>query len=707
VAAAAAVTAAAAAAKTADPDTAERLQDGRLKPASCTKRQRAVADGTVDAWRLQVQYRGSRISRFCRGPLEAACAYDLVQLVLYGAAASAGVCHFAADMYERQQVDAMAELLWHLQPSWKLRVQQQGTQQAAEHAARQAAQEAAAAAQAGAPTVAAQLAAGMMRGRCVTHYKASKRRPWQMQLWTNNHKVLYIKSFSSRLQACCAADLSRLAMYGPAAEQLNLPAATYTQQQVAAWRQLLQQEHPSWELAAEGADMPAQAAAVEQAMMAAAAAAAEAAARLAPAEAALFSGQQPPPRGSWVHKGRRCWSLDLQAGALIGNNRLWKAFSSGVDAACAADLARLAIQGHHASVAARLNFPAAVYTQLQVAAMAAYLRMKRPMLRLAAAADQDTSDACLRSSTAHSNSSSGDASSSTAVRETGPTAPLRRSAVQVAQRTALRAAADAAVAAVVAAAANAETAALFSGKHYLPRGTGVNCDRGRWRALITSAGDRPLSKPYSTCLEAACATDLARLALGKSLATNLPGSLYSDQQVAAMRELLLFERPGWQAAAEAAAAAAAASSSVSSSSSESISSSVQPQERGQAVVAAAVVQLAASMELLAANGQQQELLQQQQQQQQQQQSWRRQDTLGRSHAAATPQWGGKQALLVPLKQHPAQPAVQCAAMQQRLPVQQRSAVMVAGRRAVRPAQSCSSRSSRLGCRSPAALSWIR
>jgi hypothetical protein len=140
-----------------------------------------------------------------------------------------------------------------------------------------------------------------------------------------------------------------------------LPAATYTQQQVAVWRQLLQLQRPSWKLAEYDPAVAAEAA-VEQAMKVAVAAAAAAASVAAPDRVVLFSGEDAPPRGSWVVANHRGWCMSVHGRALQGSRMLRKHFgSSCVQAACAADLARLAIQGQEPAVLQCLNFPAAFY----------------------------------------------------------------------------------------------------------------------------------------------------------------------------------------------------------------------------------------------------------------------------------------------------------------------------------------------------------
>jgi hypothetical protein len=132
----------------------------------------------------------------------------------------------------------------------------------------------------------------------VTHTPASRFGPWRMALKPPGARSAAARHFSTRLEACCAADLARLAAFGPLAQNLHLPAALYTQQQVAAWQQLL---YPDGTPAVEFGQS------IERAADAAVVAAAEAAAAAAPAEAALFSGEQPPPRGSWVCFSDNTW----------------------------------------------------------------------------------------------------------------------------------------------------------------------------------------------------------------------------------------------------------------------------------------------------------------------------------------------------------------------------------------------------------------
>jgi hypothetical protein len=120
----------------------------------------------------------------------------------------------------------------------------------------------------------------------------------------------------------------------------------------------------------------------------------------------------------------------------------------------------------------------------------------------------------------------------------------------------VRAAADAAIAEAAAAtalAAPAEAALLATATARLHSTTGVSYFKGCWTATVSLTGNERLAKCFDTCLQAACAADLASLALGKAGYTNLPRSIYTGQQVAAMRALLLFERPGWAAALQRAA----------------------------------------------------------------------------------------------------------------------------------------------------------
>ncbi|KAF6256813.1 hypothetical protein COO60DRAFT_66341 [Scenedesmus sp. NREL 46B-D3] len=142
--AAAAVAAAVAAARARDPDTAQQLQDGSLKPAGSYRQRHFTKSGPCWRWCMQLRVGAVRASRSYGSPLEAACAYDLAQLALYGPAVAAGRFNFAAYVYEQQQVDAMAELLWQKRPSWQVAAQQAEGGLPAERAARQAVQEAAA-----------------------------------------------------------------------------------------------------------------------------------------------------------------------------------------------------------------------------------------------------------------------------------------------------------------------------------------------------------------------------------------------------------------------------------------------------------------------------------------------------------------------------------------------------------------------------------
>uniref|UniRef100_A0A383VQD9 Uncharacterized protein n=1 Tax=Tetradesmus obliquus TaxID=3088 RepID=A0A383VQD9_TETOB len=273
--------------------------------------------------------------------------------------------------------------------------------------------------------------------------------------------------------------------------------------------------------------------AVKHAANAAIAAAAEVAVVVAPAEAALFDGQQQQPRGSWTSRSAsRQWVMQIQGSMVQG--KVFKlgvqsGVQTGVQAACAADLARLAILGSSAEAAAELNFPASVYTQQQVAAMAALLQLKHPALKLAA---------CTQGS-----------SSSSTVPSVLPAACLLRSAEREAQRAQLRAAADAAVRMAAKAAEATEAAAPFSsdvdgpvvgsGFYFIPELDvhEMRVHRGSDRAR------EAYMRQYRSPLHAACAADLAQLALGRAT-VNLPGDSYTAEQVADMQQLLQFERPG-------------------------------------------------------------------------------------------------------------------------------------------------------------------
>jgi hypothetical protein len=228
------------------------------------------------------------------------------------------------------------------------------------------------------------------------------------------------------------------------------------------------------------------------------------------------------------------WTMKLQMGRFKGQKKFSMHLRNGVQAACAADLARSAILGPTPAAAAALNFPASVYTQQQVATMAALLQLKRPGMQLAG------TGACSSSSSSSSSSTDGPSSGA-----------LLRSAERVKQRAALRAAADAVVAEAAAAAAATEAAARFTDAgNGPPYGMGVDwVKRDRiWRMGIFRSGGKRFTRSYSSRLHAACAADLAQLALGRAAVNILPGSIYTPEQVAAMRQLLLFERPAWSAA---------------------------------------------------------------------------------------------------------------------------------------------------------------
>jgi hypothetical protein len=208
--------------------------------------------------------------------------------------------------------------------------------------------------------------------------KAGPSRRWLIEVQVRRvHNRL---NFSTKLEAACAYDLVKLAIHGSDVKVrwLNLPVALYTQQQVAALQQLLQQVSPTLQLAAvDSAALAyvAAAQAAEAAAQVAVAAAAESAASLVPEQAALFTGKQRPPHDSWVALCRRTWRMIVYRGTDIGA-RIDKSFSSCLQAACAADLARLALGMHRVT-----NLPRGIYTGQQVAAMRELLQLERPQWR--------------------------------------------------------------------------------------------------------------------------------------------------------------------------------------------------------------------------------------------------------------------------------------------------------------------------------------
>jgi hypothetical protein len=563
---------AAAAAKLVDPVLVEQLQDGRISVKGAGKQ----TVGGRQYWCTRAKTADGVFSKIFATAADAACASDLLQIALHGAGRAAHKLNFPADLYQQQQVAAWGRLLQQWRPGTQLAVwnpQAANAKAAAAEAAAKAAEAAAAAAAAALlamPETALQLGSGQRKASCVQHTPGSIYGSWRVNF--RRRGTVITCYYGSCLEACCAADLARLALYGPMASRLNLPANTYTQQQVAAWQQLMRQQGLSEGLS----DDPALAAGleIELAADAAIAAAAEVAAAAALAEAALFSGEQPPPRGSWVCYAKGRWTFALQGSITQGLKRYRKYLANGVQAACAADLARLATQGHTPAAAAALNFPVSTYTQQQVAAMAALLQLKRPGLTLAGCQAGSTSSSSVLQVDAGGSefSDSSSSSSSSSGPESAPHTPrLTRSAAYVTQQVCVRAAADGAVADAAAALADTQEATRFSSVPSAPPyGKCVDLVDNKFRMNIKHPGAKPLARSYSSRLAAAAAADLAQLALGRA-AGNLPGDAYSAAQVAAMRQLMQFERPGWfdsaalssqqlqllRAAARSAAAAAA------------------------------------------------------------------------------------------------------------------------------------------------------
>jgi hypothetical protein len=208
--------------------------------------------------------------------------------------------------------------------------------------------------------------------------KASSAPWWRMTVRERGVRICL--GCNTRLEAACAYDLTKLALHGRAVNVrlLNLPAAVYTQRQVAALQQLLRQVIPSRQLpavdAAAIADIAA-AQAIQAAARAAVAAAAEAAASLVPEQATLFSGLQRLPCSSWVSRSNGSWRMLIPEGQCV-DARFQIFFSSCLQAACAADLARLAL-GRKSFT----NLPRKLYTGQQVDAMGALLLQEQPAWR--------------------------------------------------------------------------------------------------------------------------------------------------------------------------------------------------------------------------------------------------------------------------------------------------------------------------------------
>jgi hypothetical protein len=313
--------------------------------------------------------------------LEAACAYDLAQIALYGHTVQAIKLNFAAETYTQQQVDSMAALIWQRRPAWQAaaeRLQTTVTVQdvAAMQAAEAAAGETASAALANSPTAAAQLAGATTDAMAVYWEKRSRRNPWLVIVQVFGSQ--FRKGFRSRLEACCAADLARLAIHGRAAAlkvRLNLPVATYTQQQVAAWRELLQLQ-PSWDAATpdpvlhtpEGSDALQLATEVLSATVAAAGLGETEPAMLQKLRDSRLDSRGVGVRLYYNTDGSLLWVLTIDR----QGQSISKAFGTQLEAAVAFDLTQLALYG--AAACQSLTFQARTYQPEQVAAWAQLLQ---------------------------------------------------------------------------------------------------------------------------------------------------------------------------------------------------------------------------------------------------------------------------------------------------------------------------------------------
>lgn len=194
--------------------------------------------------------------------------------------------------------------------------------------------------------------------------------------------------------------------------------------------------------------------------------------------------------------------------------------TTSLQAACAQDLIRLAVQGPGSAV----NLSEDVYTAAEVAAYAEYIHLKQHDWQQQQEKQTNSEFAPLLTDDVlgHGNVSNADVS----------------------------AAADAARAAVKDAAARAGS--LIDGDQH-----GMACVRrkasGLWetRSYLVYGSGKQYSSVHATALDAACAQDLIRLAMrGPGSAVNLDGDAYTEAEVAAFRKYLQLKKLRWQQEAQ-------------------------------------------------------------------------------------------------------------------------------------------------------------
>jgi hypothetical protein len=478
--------------------------------------------------------------------VEAACAADLAQLVVHGPGVPQQL-NFPRDLYQQHQLAAWADVIHEKEPSLELAVWDGVA--VAELAATAAAERAALNAAADAAQQPHPYTAQVRHVERISMYTSVKR--WRWKYVYQGKQLSWC--FNSFREAACAADLARLALHGPLIGGFNLPVATYTQQQVAAWQQLLQRWQVSKPAAADDY-------AVEYAGDAAIAAAEESAAAAAPAEAALFSGQQPPPHGSWVTQQRGKWMMSVPD-SILPSRKFVKYLQSGVQAACAADLARLALQGSSTATAAGLNFPASIYTQQQMAAMHELLQLEQPGFFEQAAPRRSSS-----------------------MRTVTQEAAFHLNTVTAAAR-------DASAAAAVAAEKDApRLAAAYRDSTTSKERQRPYCwqNADGWTVQVQLAGMKyTFPMGVHDVVAAACAADLARLAIQRKNRSyraqfNFASHIYTQQQVAAFEALLAArypdERPSMAAGSSSSSSGVAGSSSSSTGSSSEVACSSSSSE---------------------------------------------------------------------------------------------------------------------------------
>lgn len=220
------------AARIAAPSIITQLDAGSLKLKNASR--------SKGNWTAQAKTEVGIYSKSFRTADEAACAADLSRLALHSSVVTSQQLNFPPEVYQQQHVAAWAALMQQKQPGLRLPAWDAATaaelaaRAAAERAAVRAAADAAASVRLAAPAAAQQLEAILAGGNFVEQQAANGSVLWRWKLVHAGKTLSWL--FSSRLEACCAADLARLALYGALVGSLNLPAATYTQQQLAVWQ---------------------------------------------------------------------------------------------------------------------------------------------------------------------------------------------------------------------------------------------------------------------------------------------------------------------------------------------------------------------------------------------------------------------------------------------------------------------------------------